>query len=148
MLRDRALLIILLFLAIPYHAFCWGFFAHKQMNYDAVFLLPPAMISFYKQNIDFLAEHAIDPDKRRYAIPEEGPRHYIDMDQYGSFPFDNLPQHWGDAIQHYSEDTLIAHGIAHLLGHNHFSDSEWKKMQAIEQKLLKTTKMNDEIIKK
>ena len=44
--------------------------------------------------------------------------------------------------------VIIAHGIAHLLGHNHFSDSEWKKMQAIEQKLLKTTKMNDEIIKK
>jgi len=111
-LRDKAVLIILLFLAIPLHAFCWGFFAHKQINYDAVFLLPPAMISFYKQNIDFLAEHAVDPDKRRYAIPEEGPRHYIDMDRYGSFPFENLPQHWGDAIQHYSEDSLVSHGIA------------------------------------
>ncbi len=112
MLRAKGIIIILLFLAIPPNAFCWGFFAHKQINYDAVFLLPPAMISFYKQNIDFITEHAVDPDKRRYAIPEEGPRHYIDMDQYGSFPFANLPQHWGDAIQHYSEDSLVAHGIA------------------------------------
>ena len=24
-------------------------------------------------SIDFLAEHAVDPDKRRYAVPEEGP---------------------------------------------------------------------------
>ena len=52
MLRDKTVLIILLFLAIPPSAFCWGFFAHKQINYDAVFLLPPAMISFYKQNIE------------------------------------------------------------------------------------------------
>ncbi len=103
---------MIFFLASPPHAFCWGFFAHKQINYDAVFLLPPAMIPFYKLNIDFITEHAVDPDKRRYAIPEEGSRHYIDMDQYGSFPFANLPQHWGDAIQQYSEDSLVAHGIA------------------------------------
>jgi hypothetical protein len=34
-----------------------------------------------------LEEHAVDPDKRRYAVVEEAPRHYIDMDTYGIFPF-------------------------------------------------------------
>lgn len=69
------------------------------------------MLVLYKAQADFLAEHAVDPDKRRYAIPEEGPRHYIDIDHYGVYPFDALPRNWKDAITKYTEDTLQAHGI-------------------------------------
>jgi hypothetical protein len=93
------------------HCFCWGFYAHRKINYHAVFLLPPEMMVLYKPAIGFLEEHAVDPDKRRYAVPEEGPRHYIDIDHYGSYPFDSLPRKWNDAIAKYSEDTLMAHGI-------------------------------------
>jgi hypothetical protein len=99
------------FLCCSLPVFCWGFFAHKKINYYAVFLLPPEMISFYKPNIDFIAEHAVDPDKRRYAIPEEGPRHYIDLDKYGAYPFDSLPRNWYDAVNKFTEDTLMAHGV-------------------------------------
>lgn len=91
--------------------FCWGFYAHRKINYLAVFLLPPEMMVLYKLAIGFLEEHAVDPDKRRYAIPEEGPRHYIDIDHYGIYPFDSLPRKWNDAVAKYSEDTLMAHGI-------------------------------------
>jgi hypothetical protein len=69
------------------------------------------MMVLYKPQIDFLSEHAVDPDKRRYAIPEEGPRHYIDIDHYGSYPYDALPRKWNDAVAKYSEDTLNAYGI-------------------------------------
>lgn len=69
------------------------------------------MMALYKPNIDFLSEHSVDPDKRRYAIGEEAPRHYIDMDRYGVFPFDSLPRKWDDAVAKYSIDTLMAHGI-------------------------------------
>jgi hypothetical protein len=48
---------------------------------------------------------------RRYAIKEEGPRHYIDIDHYGSFPYDSLPRNWNDAVIKFSEDTLQKHGI-------------------------------------
>lgn len=91
--------------------FCWGFYAHRKINYHAVFLLPPEMMVLYKPAIGFLEEHAVDPDKRRYAVPEEGPRHYIDIDHYGNFQFDSLPRKWNDAVTKYSEDTLMAHGI-------------------------------------
>jgi len=50
------------------------------------------MISLYKPHIDFITNHAIDPDKRRYAIPEEGSRHYIDIDNYERYPYDSLPR--------------------------------------------------------
>ena len=69
------------------------------------------MMVFYKTNIDFISEHAVDPDMRRYAIAEEGPRHYIDIDRYGSFPYDSLPRNWNDAVIKFSEDTLQKHGI-------------------------------------
>ena len=58
---------------ISLQCFCWGFYAHKKINYYAVFLLPPEMMVLYKANIDFITEHAVDPDKRRYAVPVEGP---------------------------------------------------------------------------
>jgi hypothetical protein len=91
--------------------FCWGFYGHQKINYYAVFLLPPEMMAFYKPNIQFLSEHAVDPDKRRYAVAEEGPRHYIDIDRYGSYPFDALPRKWEEAIAKYSEDTVRQNGI-------------------------------------
>ncbi len=69
------------------------------------------MVAFYKQNIDFVSEHAVDPDKRRYAIKEEGPRHYIDIDHYGTFPFAELPRDWDSAVSKYSLDTIQQNGI-------------------------------------
>lgn len=107
----RRILFLIVFSFISLHAFCWGFYGHKRINYFAVFLLPPEMMRFYKPQIDFLAEHAVDPDKRRYAIPEEGPRHYIDIDHYGIYPFIELPRKWNDAVAKFSEDTLMQYGI-------------------------------------
>ena len=69
------------------------------------------MLLFYKQNIQFLSEHATDPDKRRYIIKEEGPRHYLDIDHYGTPPFHNLPRRWDSAVARFGQDTLQAHGI-------------------------------------
>lgn len=89
----------------------WGFYAHKKINYCAVFLLPPEMLKLYKPSIDFISEHAVDPDKRRYSIPEEAPRHYIDIDHYGSYPWPQLPHKWDSAVVKYTADSLQMNGI-------------------------------------
>ncbi|MBD0331686.1 MAG: S1/P1 Nuclease [Chitinophagaceae bacterium] len=107
---KKSTIVIILILSAT-RCFCWGFYAHKRINYYAVFLLPPEMMILYKNNIDFISEHAVDPDMRRYALAEEGARHYIDIDHYGVYPFDSLPRNWNDAVAKYSEDTLLAHGI-------------------------------------
>ena len=103
---------MVLFLAMTKQCFCWGFYAHRQVNYYAVFLLPPGMLGLYKKEIAFLSDHAVDPDKRRYAVPEEGPRHYIDLDRYGDHPFPDLPRSWEAACAKFGEDSLQRHGIA------------------------------------
>lgn len=108
-MKKNSLLLLFIICSLP--VFSWGFYGHRMINYYAVFLLPPEMMLLYKPNIDFLTEHAVDPDKRRYAVPEEGPRHYIDLDKYGHYPYDSLPRNWNEAVKKYTADSLQKHGI-------------------------------------
>jgi len=85
----------------------WGFFGHRKINRMAVFTLPPEMIQFYKSNIEFITEHAVDPDKRRYASKHEAVRHYIDIDVWGDNPFYDVPRIFEDALIKYSDYSLI-----------------------------------------
>ncbi len=102
---------LLLFSLIYSSSVGWGFFAHQKINYHAVFLLPPEMMILYKPNITFISEHATDPDKRRYAVPDEAARHYIDIDHYGTYPFELLPRKWKEAEAGFGKDSLQAYGI-------------------------------------
>jgi hypothetical protein len=88
----------------------WGFFAHYRINRLAVFTLPKAMSGFYKANIEFITQHAISADKKRYVDSTEAPRHYLNADHYGKNPFNRIPQRWADAVVKYSEDTLTKNG--------------------------------------
>jgi hypothetical protein len=88
----------------------WGFFAHKRINRIAVFTLPKGMLSFYKANITFVTEHAVDPDKKRYVDSTEGPHHFFDADHYGKNPFNKMPQRWAEAERQYSADSLNKYG--------------------------------------
>ncbi len=92
-------------------SYSWGFWAHQRINRMAVFSLPSPMFGFFKYHIDFLTQHAVDPDKRRYAMDGEAACHYIDLDRYGEHPFDSIPQRWNEAVLKFTEDTLMAHGI-------------------------------------
>lgn len=106
---------ILLFLAVLFFATkanAWGFLGHRLINNRAVFALPPQMFGFYKKHIDFVTQHSVDPDSRRYMMAEEACRHYLDCDKYEkSAPLDTIPHRWHEAIEKYTEDTLLSHGI-------------------------------------
>lgn len=109
----------------------WGFFGHKKINEMAIYTLPEEIFGFYKENMDFLVEHAVDPDKRRYGVKGEAECHYIDLDRYcfdsvGCDPFSNVPRRWDDAVAKYGEDTLRAHGIVPW----HINLMLWKLTQA------------------
>lgn len=106
-MKKCVLALFFFFLVQP--AFCWGFFAHKLINQYAVYLLPPEMMVLYKPSLEFITEHAVDPDKRRYAVTEEGPRHYIDLDHYR--PWDSIPWQYNRAVEKYTDDSLQKHGI-------------------------------------
>ena len=111
-------IIIILFLSLAFitlipkeKSHSWGFYGHKRINRMAVFCLPPGMVSFYKKHIEFITNHSVDADKRRYSDKNEAPRHYIDIDHYGKNGFEIVPKFWNDAVLKFSEDTLLAYGI-------------------------------------
>ena len=89
----------------------WGFYAHQQINRLAVFTLPPEMMPFFKKHIDFLTDNAVNPDKRRYAVAGEAPRHFIDLDAYPDTLTTTLPRYYKDATDKYGADTLALHGL-------------------------------------
>jgi hypothetical protein len=89
----------------------WGFWGHRRLNRMAVFTLPPDMISFFKKHVEYLTEHAVDPDKRRYATRHEAVRHYIDIDHWGTYPFPDLPRNWVDALIKYTEVSVVTDAL-------------------------------------
>jgi len=104
-------LISLSFILLTSSKLNWGFYAHQKINRLAIFTLPTEMITFYKHHIQYITENAVNPDKRRYAVDYEAPRHYIDLDVYGDSAVYKMPRYWKDAVEKYSEDTLQAYGI-------------------------------------
>lgn len=89
----------------------WGFYGHQRINRLAVFALPPGMSGFYKHHITYITETAVNPDKRRFTVVDEAPRHYLDIDHYGDSAVYKVPRFWKEAVDKYSEDTLKAYGI-------------------------------------
>ncbi len=90
----------------PEREAAWGFFGHRRINRLAVFTLPPEMMVFFKPQIDWLSDHATDADMRRYASPDEAPRHFIDLDHYGP-PFDSLPRKRFDALLLFTDLGMV-----------------------------------------
>ncbi len=88
----------------------WGFFAHMRINRLAVFTLPAGINQFYKDHIKYLADHAVDPDKRRYADTAEAARHYLDVECYEAH-IDSIPYKWEDAVKKYGLVKLNQNGI-------------------------------------
>ncbi len=77
----------------------------------AVFALPPEMIKFFKSHIDYIIEHAIDPDKRSRGVVGEDIKHYIDIELFRDSTLENIPKFWKAAVEKYTEDSLNSWGI-------------------------------------
>jgi len=102
--------IVILLLILSLVTGSWGFFAHMCINRLAVFTLPEGMIRFYKNNITYVTEHAVDPDKRRYADTAEAARHYLDVEVYEN-NIDSIPMKWEAAVLKYGLVKLNNNGI-------------------------------------
>lgn len=108
----------------------WGFFGHRRINRLAVFTLPPELIPMYKHHIEYVTEHAVDPDKRRYATKHEAVRHYIDIDHWGTYPFDNIPRSWLGVLQKYTDFYAITDN-GDTLKLADYEQSDWSREEMI-----------------
>lgn len=101
-----------LFLAAsPGPADAWGFEAHKFIMDRAIPLLPREIRPFFERYRVEVVEHAVDPDLWRTAgWLAEPPRHFVDMDAYGPYPFDRLPRTYEAAAKQFGEAFVEKNG--------------------------------------
>jgi len=114
-MRRRAVLTALVFLlALPAPARAWSFDLHRYITSRALALLPAGLRSFFErpQNRAFVVEHSIDPDLWRNAgFAQEPPRHFLDLDAYGAFPFVDLPRDYDEAVRKFGAETVAKNGL-------------------------------------
>jgi hypothetical protein len=97
---------------VPQPAAAWGFEAHRFITDRAIALLPPELKPFFEKFRAEIVEHSIDPDLWRTAgWEEEPPRHFLDLDAYGPYPFPALPRDYDEAVQRYGRDFVVKNGL-------------------------------------
>lgn len=108
LLRAAAMLAMIV---TPQPADAWGFDAHRFIMARAIPLLPPEIRPFFEKYRDIIVEHSIDPDLWRVAgWTEEVPRHFVDLDAYGPYPFKAMPRDYDEAIKRYGKDFVEKNG--------------------------------------
>ena len=112
MRRVTGVVICLLIVAcMPRPAAAWGFEAHKFIMARAIPLLPREIRPYFEKYEASIVEHAIDPDLWRTAgWLEEPPRHFVDMDAYGPYPFAGMPHVYDEAVKRYGAEFVLKNG--------------------------------------
>ncbi|MSO56047.1 MAG: hypothetical protein EXQ55_03875 [Acidobacteria bacterium] len=112
MRHAAAVLVVLAALLRPAPATAWGSETHKFIVSRAIDMLPEAIRPFFQANRVFVVEHAIDPDLWRSAgFADEPPRHFVDIDAYGKYPFTELPRDYSAALAKFGLETLTKNGL-------------------------------------
>ena len=112
-MRSR-LIVLLVFamVAMPRPAAAWGFEVHKYIMTRVIPLLPAEIRPFFERYQTTIVEHSIDPDLWRTAgWQEEPPRHFLDMDAYGAYPFPKLPRDYNEAVLQFGRDFVEKNGL-------------------------------------
>jgi len=95
----------------PRPATAWGIEVHKFIMARAISLLPSEIRPYFHKYEAGIVEHAGDPDLwRTVGWAEEPPRHFVDMDAYGPYPFKELPHDYNEAIKRYGQDFVLKNG--------------------------------------
>lgn len=89
----------------------WGFNGHRFITDHAIDQLPTELRPFFQKFRTAIVEHSIDPDTyRTMGWAEEPPRHFLDMDAYGPFPFKDLPHDYAAAVTKRGVEFVLKNG--------------------------------------
>ena len=81
-IKSKLLLVLIPICSIIFLG--WGNVGHRIINSKTILSVTPEM-SFWGSWSDSLAAHGSDADNRKSIDPTEGPKHYIDIDNYPEF---------------------------------------------------------------
>ena len=89
----------------------WGYTGHEKISHEAHLSYSQEMSQFDAWT-DFLASHASDADERKAWDPDEGIKHYIDIDNYQQFiNYGTIPQTLDSVIDIYGYNFVYDQGI-------------------------------------
>jgi hypothetical protein len=90
----------------------WGTTGHWKINEHAPASFPPGM-EFLKPSWSvILPDHASDADKRKYADPDEVPRHFINIDEYPEFLLNGrIAQAFDSVVDQHGITFVMIYGI-------------------------------------
>jgi hypothetical protein len=109
LLKSKILLILLPI--ITFFFLGWGYIGHSIINYNTILTALPEM-SFFEYWADSLAAHGSDADDRKSIDPDEGPKHYIDIDNYPEFlSTGTIPQNFDSIVALHGYSFVIDQGI-------------------------------------
>jgi hypothetical protein len=103
---------MLLVLLTPAPADAWGFDVHRFIMDRAIALLPADVRSIFERHRAVAVERTVDPDLwiSLGGFADEAPRHFLNLDAYGAFPFRELPRDYGAAVARYGESRVRRDG--------------------------------------
>jgi hypothetical protein len=111
MLNKYRLIKFFSLLALSLILMSWGYNGHNKINGNASLSFTLEMDQFMAWS-DSLAQHASDADDRKDIDPNEGPRHYLDIDNYPGFITNGrIPQTYDSVVALYGESFVIDQGV-------------------------------------
>ena len=94
---------------LPIKAF--GFQAHRIINRQAVYALPPELLGNFKPHVEELSARAVEPDKRAHSVPGEAQRHYIDLDIFPEWSASQYPRERSLAEKLLGDSVVKSNGV-------------------------------------
>lgn len=89
----------------------WGATGHSKISESSSLSYNQQMQDFLTW-VNFLTSHASDADYRKSTDPTEGPKHYIDIDNYPTFSTNgSIPQTYDSVVTLYGSSFVIDNGI-------------------------------------
>jgi len=110
-MRPKNNIALLIILICSTFFICWGWLGHSIINFNTILSALPEM-EFFENWADSLAVHASDADYRKQFDPDEGPRHYIDIDNFPEFlETGMISQNFDSLVMIHGYDFVISQGI-------------------------------------
>lgn len=88
----------------------WGREGHNLVNQAATFVVPQPLNALYDSLRPGVVEAAMGPDNAKSHDPKERVRHFIDFDDYGTYPFAELPEDYDAAVAKFGEKIVLSRG--------------------------------------
>ncbi|GAC1667022.1 MAG: hypothetical protein NVS9B4_22830 [Candidatus Acidiferrum sp.] len=108
---GRLLALVAVCFLCPSPGYAWGRNGTKLVVSKAITALPADIRDFFEANRDFLQQHVTDPLDALSSSVEERHNHFLFLDKYGRFPYNELPRSYKAAVAKFGKGKVAANGL-------------------------------------